>query len=254
MNEHDDMNQHHLEARLRSAIHTEADEADPGALHERVRSIPDTVEPQPQRWWHGLSSGASRGAGLDGARVKGGTTMFSAVRVAAVVAALALGTTFAINTISEPTGGPTPGAVADAEWLGVTGSGRFQIDTRNGGVFGRQAMSDDRVSGDVYTTWEAESGANEEGDWTMWGATRITNEQGTWEGEYAGFIEPDGQRNAMGWFEGSGAYEGLSYLQHMHGYLGDVTLTGLVYPGSIPPTVVRGMDGPLKPAPPLPEG
>lgn len=254
MNEHDDMNQHYLETRLRRAIYAEADEADPGALHERVRSIPDTVEPQPRRWWHGLSTGASRGAGLDGARVKGGPRMFSAVRVAAVVAALAIGTTFAISTIGEPTHGPAPAAVTEAEWLGVTGSGRLHIDTRGRGLWGSQEMSDERVSGAVYITWDAESGSDTDGDATIWGATRITNEQGTWEGEYAGFSEPDGQRNVMGWFEGSGAYEGLAYFQHMHGHLGDVTLTGLVYPGSIPPTVVRGMGGSLEPAPPLPEG
>lgn len=253
MNEHDDMNEPDLETRLRGAIHAEADEADPGALHERVRSIPDTVEPRPRRWWHGPSSGASRGAGLDGAKVKGGTRMFSAVRVAAVVAALAVGTTFAINTISEPRDRPAPGAVADAEWLGVSGSGQLKLDSIGRGLWGTQEMSDERVSGSVYVTWDVQSGDGDDPDGMMWGATRITNDQGTWEGEYAGFIEPDGQRNSMGWFEGSGAYEGLTYVQHVHGHLGDHSITGLVYPGSMPPTVVLGMGGPLLPAPPLPE-
>ena len=55
----------------------------------------------------------------------------------------------------------------------------------------------------------------------------------------------------MVWMEGSGDYEGLSYLGHWHGPLRDSTLTGLVYPGSIPPTVVLGMNGPLLPATPL---
>ena len=58
------MNERDLETRLRSTYRTRAERADPGALSERVHSIPATVEPQRRRWWHGFRSGTARSAGL----------------------------------------------------------------------------------------------------------------------------------------------------------------------------------------------
>jgi hypothetical protein len=80
-----------LEARLRHAVRAEAESTDPGALFERVISIPDTVGPQRERWWHGLGLGGVRGHRGGGATTKGGTRMLTAVRFAAVAAALAIG-------------------------------------------------------------------------------------------------------------------------------------------------------------------
>lgn len=96
------MNERDLEARLRDIYRVAAERADPGALTERVRSIPATVEPERRRWWHSLRPGAARRTGLGGTHVRRGDNMFTAARVAAVVAALALGASFLAMQVGDP--------------------------------------------------------------------------------------------------------------------------------------------------------
>ncbi len=117
------MNERDLETRLRDAFRVEAERADPGALSERVHSIPAMVEPERRRWWHRFRSGATRRAGLGGAQVRGANNMLSATRVAAVIAALALGTTFlAVQVGDSPEVAPGQAAPTADSWATVTGS------------------------------------------------------------------------------------------------------------------------------------
>ena len=109
------MNEHDLEARLRSTYRREAERADPGALAERVHSIPVSVEPERRRWWHAIGSGPAPHAGVGGTQVRGGSGMFTAARMAALVAALTLGTSLlAVQVGHTPDSAPPAAAPAAA--------------------------------------------------------------------------------------------------------------------------------------------
>ena len=231
-----------LHTRLRHAVRAEAYRTDPGALFERVLSIPDTVEPEPQRWWHGLGLGGVRGRGGSRGTTTGGSRMFAAMRFAAVAAVLAISGTMVLSAALEHDGTPpVPGAEAPAsEWVSVTGIETFQCASAT--CTSTDVMSDPRVSGDGLLTWESQLLPYvSTRDYDLWGEYTVTNDGGAWQGEWIGFVDADGRHQISWWLRGSDDYEGLSYLGFGEQQpSGEVQVNGLVYPGELPPTVVLG--------------
>jgi hypothetical protein len=241
------MNERDLEARLRRTYLAEAERADPGALIERVHSIPATVEPERRRWWHGLGSGVARLTGSNGEQAIGGIKMLTSMRAAAVVAVLALTTTVLALQVASPTETVAPGvaepggAEPGGAWVTVTGTQEILSTTGGRGSL-ISAMSDERLSGNIAITWsaDAEGPSADENNDVLWGATTITNDGGTWEGQWVGFVDDQGRHHITSWHEGTGDYEGLRYIeqgtQRVQGGLIDVT--GLIFRGMAPSTVI----------------
>jgi len=235
------MNERDLETRLRGTYRLEASQADPGALRERVHSIPATVEPERRHWWHRFRSGATRHAGLGGAQVRGANNMLTATRIAAVAAALALGSTFlAVQVGDAPGPVPQPAAPADDGWAIVTGN-QLLIGSSPDCAFTakNREMSDPRLEGDVCIDYE---GVAE--DFAMWSSITITNADGSWHGQSVGFMDEQGGHHHTGWFEGDGAYEGLAFIERLAEANPDspsagvnLDFVGLLYEGELPPMV-----------------
>ena len=235
------MNERDLETRLRDAYRVEAGQADPGALSERVHSIPATVEPPRQRWWHDFGFGAARSAGPGGIQVRGASSMFTATRIAAVVAALALGTTFMAAQVG-PQSDPAerPSAPMGESWVTVTGTQKI-VCSRGSCTGTNRNMSDDRLGGDVAINFELQSGSS--GVWKNYaisGTVDITNDDGSWHGQWIGFVDEQGLHHNTAWYEGAGGYEGLKYIEDIteSGPSGPLDVVGLVYDGEMPATVV----------------
>jgi hypothetical protein len=241
------MDDRDLEARLRSTYRAEAERADPGALAERVHSIPATVVPERRRWWHGFGFGVARRVGPRGEQLLGGINMLVSIRMAAVVAVLALATSLVAVRVGSPDESVTPGAAGPAgNWVTVTGTQEMQVSSAGHGS-GTRTMSDPRVDGDVAITWLAvmEPGNPEYDNYPLWGTTTITNDGGTWQGQWVGFRDDGGLHHVMEWFEGTGDYEGLRYIeQSVEREPGSSTgeqfldATGLIYEGMAPQTVI----------------
>lgn len=234
-----------LETRLRSAYRSTAERTDPGALTERVHSIPATVEPERRRWWHRFRSGATRHAGLGGAQVRGASNMLSATRVAAVVAALALGTTYlAVQVGDPPETAPQPAAQATDGWAIVTGTQTLIGASRDCALAGQNlVMSDPRLEGDVCIDYEEYEGGEDLA--TYWSSITITNDDGSWQGHSVGFMDEQGAHRHTGWFEGHGAYEGLAFIQQLTEANPEfpsagvrLDMVGLIYEGELPPMVI----------------
>lgn len=239
------MKERDLEARLRNTYRAEAERADPGALAERIHSIPATAEPERRRWWHDFGSGVARRTGPGGEQVIGGTNMLTSMRVAAVVAVLALTTSLLALQVVSPTEPVTPSANAPGDhWVTVTGEQELQVSSMGHGS-GTNAMSDPRVEGDVEMTFEAatEHAGVFAGDYALWGTVTITNDGGTWQGQWIGFRDDQGRHHNTAWFEGTDDYDGLRYIEQMvqrEPSTGQEVLdtTGLIYEGTLPPTVI----------------
>ena len=177
--------------------------------------------------------------------------MFSAVRIATVVAIVALGGSLAL--IAGPLGpsaGPAlvPGAEAPSPEppVRVTGSSRtvaipeMGVETVEDGVAGfrgrigrgEPVMDDPRVSG----TMEYVHNSDDHGGMgPTWGTLRLENDNGAWEGVVSGYWYAPETRTA-GWLVGEGAYEGLSYYHESvleHGYL-TIGMSGIIYSGDPP--------------------
>jgi len=237
------MNEHDLETRLRSTYRSRAGRTDPGALNERVHSIPATVEPERRRWWHGFRSHATRSVGLGGTQVRGASNMLTATRIAAIVAALALGTTFlAVQVGDPPDTAQQPAAPTGETWVTVTGT-QNRSDGGGGVMVGQMLnMSDPRFEGDVRIEYEqsAPSGGNS----TLWSTVTVTNDEGSWVGQSIGFVDELGAHHHMGWFEGAGAYEGLAFIEQLTEPESGISsgawldVVGLVYEGELPPMVL----------------
>ena len=166
--------------------------------------------------------------------------MLVSMRAAAIVALLALGTSLVavqIGSLGEPVKpvATEPGG----SWVTVTGTQEI-IGTAGGFGAAISTVSDERISGNVAITWSAaaETTADENND-ALWGTVRISNDGGTWVGQWVGFVDDQGRHHITEWFEGTGAYEGLRYIeqgvQRERGGLLDVT--GLIYEGAAPSTV-----------------
>ena len=168
--------------------------------------------------------------------------MFAAARFAAVAAVLAISGTFVLTGGLEPDRAPhVPGAEAPAaQWVTVTGTQTTQCGI--GSCTASDVMSDSRVSGEGHITWKsplAVSGSTRE--YNLWGEYTVTNDGGVWQGEWIGFVDADGLHHVTWWLRGSDDYDGFSYLGFGEQQpSGELEVTGLVYPGDIPPTVALG--------------
>jgi hypothetical protein len=83
------------------------------------------------------------------------------------------------------------------------------------------------------------------GAFVQWGAPRtITNDGGTWVGWFTGaYASPTGDM-ITAWYEGAGAYEGLSFYEWIAGSgSGSYDVTGLIFPGA-PPAAASSLAGP----------
>jgi len=239
------MNERDLETRLRSTYRSKAGQADPGALSERVHSIPATVKPERRRFWHGSWPDATRRVGLGGTQVKGASNMLTATRIAAIVAALALGSTFlAVQIDGPPEAAQQPGASASESWVMVTGSQGLVGGSPDCAMTARnQNMSDPRLDGDVCINYETDGQG--EGLATFWSSITITNADGSWQGQSVGFEDERGAHHHTGWFEGDGAYEGLAFIERLteanpkYPSAGvNLDAVGLLYEGELPPMVI----------------
>lgn len=101
-----------------------------------------------------------------------------------------------------------------------------------------EAASDDRASGRAFITVNYD--AYPDADGTM-GATQVrygrmllVNEGGTWEGRFAGSLA-NGAFVQTYWLEGTGDYEGYSYVVTAGGLGNTWRSQGLIFPGDIPP-------------------
>ena len=238
------MNERDLEARLRNTYRAEAERADPGALAERVHSIPATAEPERRRWWHGFGFGATRRSGPGGEQVIGGIHMLNSMRAVAVVAVLALSASVvAVQVGRSPAEPMTSGATEPGDnWVTVTGTQAVQERPGIGSKGVTYSMSDPRLNGDAEVTWEAatESPGVFGNDYALWGTVTITNDGGSWQGQWIGFKDEQGRHHITEWFEGTGDYDGLRYIEQAveREPAGVLDTTGLIYEGDIPPTVV----------------
>lgn len=83
-----------------------------------------------------------------------------------------------------------------------------------GEICAYEAMDDPRVSGEVRLRVDMDcSPETAAGDFCwMGGDIVITNEGGTWDGRWVGIRWLDGLHEMTGWYRGTGAYEGWSYI------------------------------------------
>jgi len=180
--------------------------------------------------------------------------MFSATKVvaAAAVLALSVGTVGSGLLTTEP---ETPvGAPADVEspiWTGdyfesnddiVAVSGNARFGPAPGVVTGMSEMSDPRVSGEVLAGYQWLCTPNEA--CTTWGDATLTNEGGTWEGDFVAINgpAPGHLQNLMIWMNGTGEYEGLSYVVNYVGPMHESIATGKIISAPLPPQVALSWD------------
>jgi hypothetical protein len=251
------VNERDLETRLRSTYRSRAERTDPGALTERVHSIPATVEPERRRWWHRFRTGATRHAGPGGAQVRGANNMLAVTGITAAFAVLALGTTFlAVQVGDPPETAPQPAAQATDGWAIVTGTQFLTGPGPDCAIAGLNLnISDPRLAGDVCIEGDAciegdvcidyEEVEEGLGLATFWSSITITNDDGSWQGHSVGFMDEQGAHHHMGWFEGRDAYEGLAFIQQLTEASpvvpsagGRLDMVGLIYEGELPPMVI----------------
>lgn len=101
-----------------------------------------------------------------------------------------------------------------------------------------QGSSDDAwLEGDIDIVYNAS-------EWSgvgavQWGWARITNDEGSWDGVWSSNVREDGEQIVLAWYQGSGAYEGWSYVETQLGQYQEPRDTfGILYPGDPPPSVV----------------
>jgi hypothetical protein len=231
----------------------------PDIRTEIVSRLPGT--PQRRRWWpfrwFPFGIGATRSTEVDEPHPEGRpTSMFSATRVAAGVAILALIGSFAY--IAVPGGGEpmAPGAdtrdIDPADFAGFSGTtscsageaGTVTTSDLRSLTEGEtyrctHVSSDPRISGDGYSVHDSFrfDGVRRAGVRTV--RSVITNDAGAWVGEQEwGYQNP--RHGAMRYahlYRGTGDYEGLSALmvltQDRYGPYFDVE--GVIFPGDLPP-------------------
>lgn len=170
--------------------------------------------------------------------------MLAATRIAAIVAALVLGTTFLAAQVGDPPDTSQQSAAPTGEpWITVTGTQEVHPGGGGGLAGQRLNVSDPRLEGDVRIDFEEEFADDSGGlNSTLWSMVTITNDEGSWAGPSIGFVDQQGFHHHMGWFEGAGAYEGLVYIEQLTEpqLSGGLTLdvVGLVYEGELPPMVL----------------
>ena len=101
-----------------------------------------------------------------------------------------------------------------------------------------EASSDPRASGRATITVNFDAYPNQAGmpgsSQVRYGEARLENDEGSWSGHFAGSLANGGFVQTY-WFEGDGAYEGLSYVVTAGGNGNVWRSQGLIFPGDIPP-------------------
>lgn len=106
-------------------------------------------------------------------------------------------------------------------------------------------MSDPRLSGDGEAP--IDKGCSLDSTCWMGGEVTISNDGGAWQGRWVGFIVEGVRHDHMAWLEGSGDYEGWSYVAVHRDVEGDQhyeDVRGLLYRGDLPPSVADGLLAP----------
>ncbi len=174
--------------------------------------------------------------------------MFSATRIVAATALLALAvgvvSSGVLTTEPEAAGGSPMWTGeyfgSDSDIIAVTGNGRF--GPAPGVVTGTSTMTDPRVSGDWLAGYQWLCAPSEA--CTTWGSATLTNGGGTWEGDFVAFNgpAPGHLQNLMLWLNGTGEYEGLSYVVNFVGPMSDAIATGQIVAAPLPPQVSLSFD------------
>ena len=168
--------------------------------------------------------------------------MFSATKLVAATAILALSGAFVASGVLTTAPEQPPGAGSDGyEFVTVSGTGSF---SGAGNATGTSEMSDPRVSGNWDITQEFHCAPAGGYTCAKWGQATMTNDGGTWEGEWVGLHQPGdtqlGLHYIMTWLSGTGDHEGLNYVANLMGDPGDTVIEGVIYEGPIPATVAVG--------------
>ncbi len=129
---------------------------------------------------------------------------------------------------------------AGSDLLVVEGTGSFAAIP--GHASGTNTMSDPRVSGDVVVDYDYVCDPTMS-NCSVWGEETITNDGGSWVGEFIGLIRsgPTWENNITAWLNGSGDYEGWSYVVNYSGPMSASSAEGLISRVPLPPTVALGM-------------
>ena len=228
---------------------------DRGAVLGRaLQQLPDT--PQRRRWWRPrwlpFGFGATRSSALSKPRVEGRTTvMFSATRVAALVAIVALGGSLALvaGPLGPDAAGPdvpaieAPGLEAASTFSGstyvaivesgeeVTIDGVDHMLGQVGQSTNLLEVDDPRLAGKQTFT---QSAADYGGFGPTWGQMRIEDDDGAWVGDLSG-VWHGGSSDLSGWLMGEGAYQGLLQYIDFETSGATVEFSGAIYPAETPP-------------------
>ena len=140
----------------------------------------------------------------------------------------------------------TPAAVSvlgTSTLVGQASPGTSELDgavvrVRDNQLLTVEASSDPRVAGqaiitvnfDAYPDASGLTGATQ----VRFGQMRLENEDGAWVGSFTGSLA-NGAFVQTYWLEGSGAYEGYSYVVTAGGSGNTWRSQGLIFPGMIPP-------------------
>jgi hypothetical protein len=226
-------------------------------LGRALDRLPQT--PQRRRWWPSrwlpFGTDATRSSVPTEPHPEGSTRMmFSATRIAALVAALAVGGSLALvagplSPGPEAPGGPVfeaPGPEA-AGWF--NGSGWISIDERGeeveidgvGYLHGQIStmlaevieVDDPRAGGTAVFTQQAEDYG---GFGPTWGTFRVEDDAGAWVGDVSGVWRGTAS-SFSGWLIGEGAYEGLIQyrLYDVVNAISPIEFSGITYPADAPP-------------------
>jgi hypothetical protein len=119
----------------------------------------------------------------------------------------------------------------EGDWLGTTAR--------------RFGMSDPRLDGEAtFDTWVGYLG--DEPEWAdqpphvVWSTFTVTNDEGAWHGRSVGFVDHEANElHQIGWLEGDGAYEGLTFIEQIGPPdFGRWDVVGVLYEGGIPPVLL----------------
>jgi hypothetical protein len=109
-----------------------------------------------------------------------------------------------------------------------------------------EGMSDPRLDGEVVFDFTSAYEASDEppdavqSPQVIWSTVTVTNDEGSWHGRSIGFESERGVLRQVGWLEGDGAYEGLTFIEQFEWpeSLGRSDVVGILYEGELPPTVL----------------
>lgn len=132
------------------------------------------------------------------------------------------------------------------------------VRARDATITCQMDFNDQRVSGIKTGPFEFDGwGTLSDGSFVQWGSPRtITNDGGTWVGWFTGAYTSETGDLITAWYEGTGAYEGLTFFEWIAGSGSSYPVTGLIYPGMPPveagdlagPATGRPVDPPASPA------